>query len=81
MTKAEWEIKKLLLQYDEVDLPMDAQFYDQLHDKILARVDDASLDTANRIHRMRSTLQAHWKSWFYASADKQINKNANGWEE
>lgn len=71
MIRSEWEATRLLKQYDDVELPMDARFYERLHDKIMARVDEVDSYQPNRIARMRASLQAHWKSWFYLTETRR----------
>lgn len=64
MTKSEWELKKLLRKYDDVELPMDGKFYDRMHNSIMMRIDDIDSRAPKRGSRMKESLQAHWKSWF-----------------
>ncbi len=43
--RARTDIQKMLKNADEVEVPMDPGYYHQLHDKIMAKIDDKSEDS------------------------------------
>src|SRR5690606_29905846 len=44
-------------------LPMDAEFYDRLHDKIMASIEQTTIHKPSIWEKRRERLRAHWKSW------------------
>ncbi len=61
------DIINALKTADDVELPMDEAFYDKLHDKIMARVDDTEIRKLPSwtffVARPKKYLKSHWKEW------------------
>ncbi|WP_413288769.1 hypothetical protein [Bdellovibrio sp. HCB337] len=57
---------------EEVQLPNNQAYYDRLHDKIMARVEDAEMETPTRqpVRTYDKTasklLRDHWRGWLYS---------------
>jgi anti-sigma factor RsiW len=54
---------KRKLKNQAVELPMDDAFYDRLHDKIMAAVDQTEIKAVSPWEKPKKLLKAHWKSW------------------
>ena len=52
---------------DDIELPMDDAFYDRLHDKIMAKVEDTEIKKlpawTHFVARPKKYLKSHWKGW------------------
>lgn len=61
------DITNALKTADDVELPMDEAFYERLHDKIMARVDETEIKRlpswTTFIARPKNYLRSHWKGW------------------
>lgn len=57
--------KGLKAMEEKIELPMDAAFYDKLHDKIMARVESAEMAPKARLDGTKRFLKGHWRSWVY----------------
>lgn len=57
------DLMKSLEADREIDLPMDAAFYDRLHDKIMAQVEKTPMRPAPWYQKPRRLLLSPWKSW------------------
>lgn len=61
------EILKALKSTDDVELPMDEAFYEKLHDKIMARVEETEVKKlpawTSFVARPKKYLKSHWKGW------------------
>ena len=56
---------------EEVQLPNNQAFYDRLHDKIMARIEDTEMETpvspaARSIEKSKRLLRDHWRGWLYS---------------
>lgn len=57
---------------EEVQLPNNQAYYDRLHDKIMARIEDAEMETparpAARSYEQSTSklLRDHWRGWLYS---------------
>lgn len=50
---------------DEIELPMDPAFFDNLHDKIMDRVEQTQMTPPDRFIKPKKFLRAHWRGWLY----------------
>jgi hypothetical protein len=57
--------RKTLKKFDDLELPMDAAFYDRLHDKIMASVEQTEIKPAPVLLTPRNLLRSHWRGWLY----------------
>jgi hypothetical protein len=53
---------------EEVRLPNNQAYYDRMHDKIMARVDDTEMEApvrpaARSFEKSKKLLRDHWKGW------------------
>lgn len=60
--------KSLKKAGENIELPMDAAFFDNLHDKIMARVAETEIEAkppATVLGAPKKFLKKQWKSWLY----------------
>jgi len=65
--------KKQLLgaSLEEVLLPINPAYYDRLHDKIMARIEETEMETPARpvakvFEKSSRLLRDHWRGWLYS---------------
>lgn len=56
---------------EEVQLPNNQAYYDRLHDKIMARIEDAEMETpagsvVRSFEKSTRLLRDHWRGWLYS---------------
>lgn len=49
----------------ELDLPMNEDFFDRLHDKIMAEVEKTEIAPVTPLTASRDMLRKHWRGWLY----------------
>lgn len=59
------KVRKGLKATDELELPMNDDFFDRLHDKIMAEVEQTEIAPAPILMTPRNVLRAHWRGWLY----------------
>ncbi|WP_374001332.1 hypothetical protein [Bdellovibrio bacteriovorus] len=59
------KMRKGLKATDELELPMNEDFFDRLHDKIMAEVEQTEIAPAPLLMKPRNVLRAHWRGWLY----------------
>ncbi len=59
------KIRKGLRAADDLELPMDDDFFDRLHDKIMAKVERVDIAPPPMLMTPRNLLRAHWRGWLY----------------
>lgn len=59
------KMRKKLKSVDQVELPMDDDFFNRLHDKIMAEVEKTEIKRSPVLLKPRNLLQAHWRGWLY----------------
>ncbi|WP_413613148.1 hypothetical protein [Bdellovibrio sp. HCB-110] len=59
------KVRKGLKATDELELPMNEDFFDRLHDKIMAEVEQTEIAPAPLLMKPRNVLRAHWRGWLY----------------
>lgn len=59
------KVRKGLKAADELELPMNEDFFDRLHDKIMAEVEQTEIAPAPILMTPRNVLRAHWRGWLY----------------
>jgi len=61
------EVVRALETANDIELPMDPQFYERLHDKIMARVEETEIKKVPGwfmvMARPKKYLRNHWKGW------------------
>lgn len=63
----EKNIVNQLLKEDPAADMFDDAYFDQLHDKIMARVENLPIKKPTRIDKMKVYLRSHYRSWLYGS--------------
>lgn len=59
------KVRQGLKEVDELDLPMNDEFFERLHDKIMAGVEKTEIAPAVPRVASRNLLRKHWRSWLY----------------
>lgn len=59
------KMRKGLKAHDETELPMNEDFFDRLHDKIMAEVEKVEIAPPPRLMTPRNLLRSHLKGWLY----------------
>lgn len=52
----------------EFEMPMNDDFFDRLHDKIMAEVEKTDIAPAPVLMHQRNLLRAHWRGWLYPAS-------------
>ncbi len=59
------KMRKRLKSADDLELPMNDDFFDRLHDKIMAEVEKTDIAPTPVFIASRNKLRAHWRGWLY----------------
>ncbi|WII73519.1 hypothetical protein QJS83_06495 [Bdellovibrio sp. 22V] len=59
------KVRQGLKASDDLELPMNDDFFDRLHDKIMAEVEQTEIAPAPMLMTPRNLLRAHWRGWLY----------------
>jgi hypothetical protein len=59
------KVRQGLKNADDLELPMSEDFFDRLHDKIMAEVEKTEIAPAQPMIASRNLLRRHWRSWLY----------------
>ncbi|AFY00417.1 hypothetical protein [Bdellovibrio bacteriovorus] len=59
------KVRKGLKAADDMELPMNDDFFDRLHDKIMAEVEMVEIKPAPVLMTPRNLLRSHWRGWLY----------------
>ena len=59
------KVRKGLKAQDEIELPMNEDFFDRLHDKIMMEVEQTEIAPTPFLMMPRNLLRAHWRGWLY----------------
>lgn len=59
------KLRKGLKAHDEVELPMNDEFFDRLHSKIMAEVEKTEIAPTPIMMKPRKLLRSHWRGWLY----------------
>ncbi|MFV3407070.1 hypothetical protein [Bdellovibrio bacteriovorus] len=59
------KVRKGLKAADDMELPMNEDFFDRLHDKIMAEVETTEIKPAPVLMTPRNLLRSHWRGWLY----------------
>lgn len=62
-SEREKQIKRQLKLTQEQEIPMNQEFYDRLHDKIMAAVEQVEIQPISRIDSTQQVLKRHWRQW------------------
>lgn len=57
------KVRKGLKASDDMELPMSEDFFDKLHDKIMAEVEKTDIAPAPLLMRPRSVFRSRWREW------------------
>lgn len=62
------KVRRGLKAADDLELPpMSTDFFDKLHDKIMAEVEQTEMAPPPLLMKQRNYLRAHWRGWLYTS--------------
>lgn len=59
------KVKKNLKGMEDLELPMNEDFFDRLHDKIMAEVEKTEIAPPPMLMTPRNLLRSHWRGWLY----------------
>jgi len=59
------KVRKNLRAADDLELPMSEDFFERLHDKIMAGVEQTEMAPPPMLMTPRNLLRAHWRGWLY----------------
>ncbi len=59
------KIRQTLKSLEDLELPMSGDFFDQMHDQIMAQVEETVLEPQPALLKPRNFLRAHWRGWLY----------------
>lgn len=59
------KVRKNLRAADDLELPMNEDFFERLHDKIMAGVEQTEMAPPPMLMTPRNLLRAHWRGWLY----------------
>lgn len=62
------KLRRRLKAVDDFDLPMKEDFLDQLHDKIMAKVEESEMAPPPALMKQRNFFRNHWRAWLYATS-------------
>lgn len=56
---------------EEVQLPNNQAYYDRLHDRIMARIEETEIEAPLRpamrsFEKSKALLRDHWRGWLYS---------------
>lgn len=55
-------LAKKVKQTGDIEIPMDADFYDRLHDKIMAAVEETDIKPVTKLEKTQRVFKRHWRS-------------------
>ena len=56
-------IERMLAEDAGIEIPMDEAYYDRLHDKIMAAVEETEIKPRPWTEKPLTLLRGHWRSW------------------
>lgn len=59
------KVRKKMKAMDDFEMAMSDDFFDSLHDKIMAKVEEAEMAPPPVLMTPRNMLRAHWRGWLY----------------
>lgn len=59
------KVRKGLKTSDDLEMPMNDEFFDRLHDKIMMEVDRSEMAPGPVLLSPRNLLRSHWRGWLY----------------
>lgn len=59
------KVRQVLKAGDDFEVNMNDDFFDRLHDKIMAQVEQTPMAPAPLLMTPRNVLRAHWRGWLY----------------
>jgi hypothetical protein len=59
------KVRVRLREADNLEMPMSEDFFDKLHDKIMAEVEKTEIAPPQPMIASRNLLRRHWRSWLY----------------
>ena len=59
------KMRRQIKNHDDLELPMNDDFFERLHDKIMAEVDRTAIAPAPLLMKQKNMLRAHWRGWLY----------------
>ncbi|MEN0057523.1 MAG: anti-sigma factor [Bdellovibrio sp.] len=62
------KVRKGLKKRDTLAMPEGDEFFERLHDKIMAEVEKTEVAPAPFLGKSRNLLRAHWRGWLYPTS-------------
>lgn len=59
------KMRKGLKAAEDIELPMDPEFFDKLHNKIMAQVNETVIEPTSTLQRPKRFIRAHWREWVF----------------
>ncbi|HEX7675276.1 MAG TPA: hypothetical protein VF412_13965 [Bdellovibrio sp.] len=59
------KVRKKMKAIDDFEMTMSDDFFDSLHDKIMAKVEEVEMAPAPVLMTPRNLLRSHWRGWLY----------------
>ena len=59
------KVRKKMKAIDDFEMTMSDDFFDSLHDKIMAKVEEVEMAPATVLMTPRNLLRSHWRGWLY----------------
>lgn len=56
-------MRKSLKRAGDIEIPMDPDYYDKLHDRIMSSIEDKEILPASKIEKSKSFLKRNWFNW------------------
>lgn len=59
------KVRRQMKRHDDIELPMNDEFFERLHDKIMAEVNKTAIEPIPLLAKQKNMLRAHWRGWLY----------------
>jgi len=57
------KVKRSLRRSGDIEIPMDPEFYDRLHDKIMAGIEDKEIQPVSCVQKPIKVVKQNWRGW------------------
>jgi hypothetical protein len=61
------KVRRGLKNADDLELPMNEDFFNKLHDKIMMEVESLDIAPQPMMMKQKNYLRAHWRGWLYST--------------
>jgi hypothetical protein len=66
------QLKRTLKAEPAMELPMDDAFYERMHDRIMAAVEQTEIAPEPKWQKPARVIKANWKSWLFAGGSMMM---------